>query len=250
MSQLELTELNKMFKRLEKEALIMANLPENKYLCIRLDGFKATKNHLKDVLINEDFNNSFYKSYKDIFNSFKNYFTKEYTSSIVCSLIVNDEMSIILNKDNVNDAERIMKMCTLFSGALSANMTNHLGENAIIFFDARPLILSKDEISKYIRYRYLIAKRYIYWKVLRLNNFDGVYEDKIKKNLDNSILSVKKIGKEDDAKEIINTMKLFLTNEEINPSYSAIDINEDNMSLNNVETRINKYLEYLHSKRK
>lgn len=249
LSQLELDNLNKLFKKLETDALTIANLPENKYLCIRLDGFKANKQYLKDVLINEDFNDSLYKSYKHLFDSFKQYFTKEYTSSIVCSFIINDEVSIILNKDNVNDGKRIMKICTLFSGVLSSNMTRNLKNNETIFFDARPLILSRNEISKYIRYRYLISKRYSYWKVLRLNNFHGVFDDRIKKNLDNSILGVKEIGKESDVEKIVSTMRLFLTEKEIDPSYSNIAVNEKNMSINNIEMVINNYLNYLHSKK-
>ncbi len=249
MSQLELDNLNKLFKELETESLTISNLPENKYLCIRLDGFKATKQYLKDVLINKNFNKNLHTSYNYLFNSFKKYFTNKYTSSIVCAFIVNDELSIILNKDNVNDAKRIMKVCTLFSGALSANMTTHLNKNETIFFDARPLILSKDEISKYIRYRYLISKRYSYWKVLRLNKFPNVFEDKIKGSLDNSVLGVKEIKKENDAEKIISTMRFFLTEKKINPSYYNISVNEKNMSLNNIESVINNYLNYLHLKK-
>lgn len=213
MSQLELDNFDRLFKKLEINSLTVENLPENKYLCVRLDGFKATKQHLKDVLINENFNDNLYKSYNDLFKTFKKYYIKDYTSSIVCSFIVNDEISIILNKDNVSEAKRIMKICTLFSGALSANMTSNL--NKPIFFDARPLILSRNEIPKYIRYRYLISKRYAYWKVLRLNNFPGVYEDRIKANLDNSVLSVREIKKEGDAKKILSTMRLFLTEKKL-----------------------------------
>ena len=71
-------------------------------------------------------------------------------------------------------------------------------EDKNIFFDARPLILEENEISQYIRYRFLISKRYAYWKVLRLNKYHNVYEDEIKKNIDNSIQAVEEINKNED----------------------------------------------------
>ncbi|MFV7791795.1 hypothetical protein ACNO6Z_13230, partial [Aliarcobacter lanthieri] len=67
-----------------------------------------------------------------------------------------------------------------------------------IFFAARPLILTENEISQYIRYRFLISTRYAYWKMLRLNKYPNVCEDEIKKNIDNSIQAVEEINKNED----------------------------------------------------
>ena len=50
--QNELTELDTYFKDIENKSLSIVQVPENKYLCIRIDGFKATRNFLKDILVN------------------------------------------------------------------------------------------------------------------------------------------------------------------------------------------------------
>lgn len=42
--QNELTELDTYFKDIENKSLSIVQVPENKYLCIRIDGFKATRN--------------------------------------------------------------------------------------------------------------------------------------------------------------------------------------------------------------
>ena len=69
--QNELTELDTYFKDIENKSLSIVQVPENKYLCIRIDGFKATRNFLKDILVNEEFNNNLNSSYKKFFQSFK-----------------------------------------------------------------------------------------------------------------------------------------------------------------------------------
>lgn len=74
--QNELTELDTYFKDIENKSLSIVQVPENKYLCIRIDGFKATRNFLKDILVNEEFNNNLNSSYKKFFQSFKKYFGK------------------------------------------------------------------------------------------------------------------------------------------------------------------------------
>jgi len=250
--QKELTYLQTKFQELESSSLHISIVPENKYLCIRLDGFKATKNYLKDVLINEKFNQDLSKGYEDLFYSFRNYLTREYTSSIVCAFIVNDEISVVLNKDNSEDGKKVMKLCTLFTGVLSASVTNQVNTKnknkpKIIAFDARPLILTKAEITEYVRYRYLLSKRYAYWKVLRLNNTKDVYEDSLKKNLDNAIQKIREIGKEDDALKIISTYKFFVTEKKDTPKYKKYSISDMTMFTDSLNTIFEDYLAYLHS---
>jgi len=253
MLQDELVTLTSKYKQNEKDSLSISSLPDDKYLCIRMDGFKATKKYLKDVLINERFHTCMYKANNKLFNSFKHYLTNEYSSSIVCSLVVNDEISIILNKDNnSDDAKKIMKLCTLFSGVLSSSMTLHLNKHTkmqeIIAFDARPLVLNKTEISEYIRYRYLIGKRYAYWKVLRLHNVGKWKEDSIKTNIINCINIVKENGLEADALTIMSTFKFYLPTKESSPQYSKDCLTDKNMNENILDNLIKSYLNYLHKK--
>lgn len=246
MIQKELDELNNYFKSIEKKSLSIPEVPKNKYLCIRLDGFKATKTYLKDTLINNEFNQNLEDSYKELFLSFRNYFTREYSSSIICSFIVNDEISIILNKDNINDGHRLMKVSTLFSSCLGSNMSIKY-KNKTIIFDARPLILSQCNISKYIRYRYLISLRYAYWKVLRLNKYKDVYEDEIKYNIDNSIFAVKEIKREKEVNQLINTFKFCLTKKGRKPRFNILNVDKNNMSFSTLKNSITNYLKYLHN---
>lgn len=242
MLQNELTELTNYFKNIENKSSSITEVPENKYLCIRIDGFKATKKFLKDTLINEEFNNNLNSSYSKFFQSFKKYFGRDKHSSIVCSFIVNDEVSIILNKNLENDGNRVMKVSTLAPSSFSSYMTqSYKGKN--IFFDGRPLILNEDDISKYIRYRYLVFKRYAYWKVLRLNNYLTVNEDKIKKDIDNSIQAVKEINKINDAEKITSTIKFLVTNTKEIPSFSE-KLNNKTFLLNDINTIIMNYLNY------
>ncbi len=251
-SQDELSHLDAKFREIENSSLNISIVPDDQYLCIRLDGFKATKKHLKDVLFNDNFNELLFKGFSSVFHSFKHYLNKEYTSSIVCAYIANDEISIVLNKDNVNDGKRVMKLCTLFAGVLSASVTAyHKQKNPkkieTIAFDARPLILSRDEISEYMHYRYLLSKRYAYWKVLRLNKVENVYEDEIKRNIDNAIHETCNIGKEQDALKVISTYKFFVTEKMAKPKFIPYDISDSNMSENNLHELLEDYLRYLHT---
>jgi len=252
MFQNELEQLSKKFKENEKNSLDIDTIPKNKYLCIRMDGFKATKKHLKDTLINKHFNYSLYKSNQMLFNSFKHYLTNEYASSIICTFIVNDEISIILGKDNNHkDSRKIMKLCTLFASTLSSATTLTLNKTkkqiGTIAFDARPILLERSEINEYIRYRYLIAKRYAYWKVLRLNNIDNWKENYIFKNIDNCINLTKEHHLENEALQIIDTYKFYLPNKETNPQLNCLKVNKNNMEIQNIDNKIHSYITYLNN---
>ncbi|MFV7790915.1 tRNA(His) guanylyltransferase Thg1 family protein [Aliarcobacter lanthieri] len=241
--QNELTELDNYFKDIENKSLSIIQVPENQYLCIRIDGFKVTKNFLKDRLVNEEFNNNLNSSFYKFFESFKKYFGRGKHSSIICSFIVNDEVSIILNKNLDNDGNRIMKASTLIASFFGSHMTQSYKDKNI-FFDARPLILKENEISQYIRYRFLISKRYAYWKMLRLNKYPNVYEDEIKKNIDNSIQAVEEINKNEDVEKILNTFKFLVTNTKEDPKFSEKPKKNKKYLLNDINSIITNYLNY------
>jgi tRNA(His) 5'-end guanylyltransferase len=250
MLQTELEELTRKFKQIETESLEKSTLLDEQYLCIRLDGFKATKKYLRDSEINKEFNFAFHKATLDLYFSFRNYLTNEYPSSIICAIIFNDELSIIINKNNnASDSRKIMKLCTLFAGILSASFTNkfkdHKIKDNIISFDARPLILTENEISEYIRYRYLIATRYAYWKVLRLNNIKDHNEDYIKHNIDNCIKFCSEHQLKSKVKNILSTYKIYYPERTISPKFIVQRINSNYMIRKNIVIKIEKYLTYL-----
>ncbi|MEK7991179.1 MAG: tRNA(His) guanylyltransferase Thg1 family protein [Thiotrichaceae bacterium] len=252
MSQKELEYLQEKYKQREEDSLLK-KIPDEAYLCIRLDGFHATKNHLKNVVTNKNFTNGLSNAHYKLFCSFRHYLNRDYTSSIVSSFMANDEISIILNKDNDNYDKRIMKLCTLFSGVLSSAATLDLNKKnkkdvGIVAFDSRPILLySIDEISEYVRSRYLISKRYAYWKVLRLNNIPEVNEDYIKKSIDNSMNLAKENNLLKDAQKIISSYKFFLPEQTIKPNYKTFVTNDKNMAIDEIKTMLGSYLEYLHS---
>ncbi|MCJ8326246.1 MAG: hypothetical protein MJK08_04005 [Campylobacterales bacterium] len=218
----ELDNLTKKYKEKENDSLGLLLVEKDKYLCIRLDGFKATKSYLKDTLTNKAFSDALDSTACSIFHSFRKYFSRE-KESIIALYICNDEISIILNNNLTNDANRIMKVCTLFSGMASSIMTKELIKKKLIkvhsrvsiAFDARPLVLNNDEVSEYIYYRYLVSTRYAYWKVLRLKEVDGVYEDYIKKDIDMCIKLVKDKNYENQAELVLQSYSFYYINEDI-----------------------------------
>jgi hypothetical protein len=54
-----LYQLKERFDRLESESLSQPVCPPGRYLCFRLDGVKASKQYLKDRLVNEWFRDAF-----------------------------------------------------------------------------------------------------------------------------------------------------------------------------------------------
>lgn len=253
----ELCKLENKYIKKEEDELSITHVPEGKYLCIRVDGFKATKNHLRDNLINKKFTEAMNKANKVLFYSFRNYLTKEYSSSIIASYIINDEISIILNKDNNGFDSRIMKTATLFSGLVSSSFTLNFKIKKALTFDARPIILSKNEISEYIRYRYLMAKRYANWKVLRLKSVDGKFDDKynifsdnIKKDIDNAIKIVEEYNLFKEVEMLISTYSLYITQAKQKPDMTEYNISSATMTLEKISEYISKYLKYLHTTKK
>lgn len=252
MYQSELEGLTVKYKEREKDSLTHTQVPDEKYLCIRLDGFNATSKFLKNELTNNNFNTSLLQAHKNLFWSFRHHLNYYYTSSIVCSFIANDEVSIILNKDNDNYNKRVMKLCSLFAGVLSSSMSLNINRNndkiGIVAFDSRPIILnSQEEIIEYLRYRYLVAKRYAYWKALRLNKFNKVYEDDVKYNIDVAIQHVIDRGEEKDAKKVLKSYKLLIPELKKNPKCITFKVDNELMTTPNLNKKISTYLQYLHS---
>ncbi|WP_404317031.1 hypothetical protein [Malaciobacter canalis] len=218
----ELETLFEKYKKIEQKSLKIDMVPDNKFLVVRLDGFKVTKNYLKDVVINKKLTNAMNCSINELFKRFRTYFTNEYSSSIIGTFYANDEVSIILsNKMNLSkdtygrnlEIKRVMKVCTIFAGAISSFMTEKMDE--VLYFDARPIILNQNELGEYIYSRQLVASRYAYWKILRLNDIKGWEKDFYKKNLLNSKNKVKDIGKLPDANNIINSYSFNIINDNL-----------------------------------
>lgn len=247
--QEELEKLTKKFKERELESLSIVNIPDGKYLIIRLDGFKASRNLLKDVPVNKKFNSAFNSATTTVYLSLRNYLTKQYPSSIMNVTLFNDEISFVLNKDNEHrDAKRIMKLCSLFSGMLSGAFTNKFvvdsSSNDVVAFDARPVIVSQKEIAQYIRYRTLVATRYAYWKVLRLNEIDGCYEDEIKNNIENSISECKEHQLVKEANKILQTYQIFFPEKTRKPRLVANKISNININESKLTEKIAQYEEF------
>jgi len=251
MEQTELMELATKYKERENSSLSEVLIPDGKYLCIRLDGFKGSKRYLKDKMVNLKFSNTLKYTNDSIFKSFRHYLIQNYSSAIVCSYVVNDEISIILNKNNNHkDAKRIMKLCTLFAGLASSTFSlkfNKKNKTDSFVFDARPILLDEDEISEYIRHRYLFSIRYAYWKALRLAEVPNANDDDIKGNIDNAIELAIDNDLKEKSEEAISTYGFYLPQQALKPEYLAIEINKQNMSQDNLDQYISNYLNYLHS---
>lgn len=253
--QIELEALTKKFKDREEYSLTQTLIPEDKFLIIRLDGFKASRNLLRDVIVNKKFNSALQEASLIVYFSFRNYLTKEFPSSIINVIIFNDEISFVLNKDNEHkDAKRIMKVCTLFAGMLSGAVTQNFvkakNKRDIISFDARPIIVSKDEIPEYIRYRSLVATRYAYWKILRLNNIEDCYEDYVKGNIENSIKLCKKHNLVNHVKKILESYKIYFPEKTLKPKLMVNKLSNINIEKNKLLEKIDNFIDYQYENRK
>lgn len=229
MNQELLSKLDLKYKEIEEDSLSIQFVPPDCFFCVRLDGIKATKNHLKEKLINKKFNKSFHEAIVQTFKAFNNSTNDKIKSKFVCLIALNDEVSFLFEKSNIGYDRRIMKLCTILSGILSSWFTwemvtyskakgGHFHKKRIVMpFDSRPLILkSESDVMEYIKYRYLVGKRYAYWKTLRLADYPEVYEDHVKKNLDNAEHIVIDLNLEKKFYTIENTYTLFNINHESN----------------------------------
>jgi len=248
MLQNELIELYTKYKNREEKSLEYITIPEGKYLCIRMDGFKASKNFLKDVVVNKKFNEAMVAGYSDLYYSFRHYLTRDLESAIIGSLIINDELSIILNKENdADDYKRIMKMSTLFAGMM-ASKTYMPGAKSkgrkYIAFDARPILLSEDEIPEYFRHRYLTGVRYAHWKVLRLDKFIDPNNQEIKHNIDEAMKLTKQFDIENKAQRVIASYGLYMAEQSKRPAFTKLGTTENTMSLEQLKSKVETSIDF------
>jgi len=190
---LELNELETKFRRIEKDSLI-EKVPDDQFLCVRLDGFKATKRYLKENKSNPAFSEALKTSTIRLMAPFKGFLTKDKSMPFIAAFCGADEVSVILNARENKYEGRIQKLTSLFAGMLSAQMTGVMTlkheedyrneQYHSVVFDSRPLLLQTPlEIAEYLRYRYLIVRRYTMWKILRLEGFP-VNSDEAKKDFE------------------------------------------------------------------
>jgi tRNA(His) 5'-end guanylyltransferase len=267
MLQNELDRLYSKYKKREVESLEYVLVPEEKYLCIRLDGFKVSKKHLQYTMLNKRFNDGMKYAVQKLFSSFRRLLDSKTTSAIVCAYVATDEVSIVLrnNNDNEEYARKVMKLCTLFSSSLSVAMT--MKQNRIkwkprekkqnfgmISFDARPIILDQYEISEYLRSRYLVSKRYAYWKKLDLNrknifsDQDEVYSDDIKGNIDNCIKMVEEWEWEEEPKSMIDSFGVYFPTKALRDSeFVPREVNDESMDINNLNGLISDMITHLNA---
>ncbi len=258
--QLELQTIEEKYKACEKKSSCKSVIPQGQYLCIRLDGFNLSKGFLKDYQVHKDFNKALSNANYQLFCTFRHLLNREFASGIICSLVINDEVSIVLSKDITNYERRVMKICTLFAGVLSSYATHEMRTlidfKGTVAFDARPIfLLSSLEIAEYLRGRFLIGWRYANWKMLRLNKesiifdgFDDVYDNNIKRNLDNAIRLAKEYGFSKEVENIVSSFCLCIP-EKINEKPKIHTLHADNrtMDLSSLEFRVTDYLDFLDS---
>lgn len=223
------------FKRLEQEAEELALFPEGTFPCIRLDGFRHSKTFLKDDLINKKYSSMARKSAVGLFKNIKKIFDRDLKSNVVCILTYSDEASVILVPSLKNErfGRRIMKICTMLTGFLSSLITSHMRRKAsalltkdrhadgsnmwmpqIVSYDARPICLAdEDAVVRYIRHRYLVAKRNAYWKVLNLRGHKVAHDPEKKNDLDLLMDIVMVNGWEGEAKSLLATFAMFFSHD-------------------------------------
>lgn len=217
--QPELDSLFDEFKAREKEALKEPLIPEDKYLCVRLDGIRHSKGFLKDHLGNKAYHNVIRKSVQSVHRMMHRLFDKSYAENIVCACSFSDEVSfILLNKiTNQRYGRRAMKICTTFSGNMSASMTFEANKSqskrisGILAFDARPIYLNDiNDIVSYVRHRYLLASHQAFWKVLHLREYPGWRTDEIMRDYDHARAIVKNNNWTKEAEKTRKNFRIYL----------------------------------------
>ena len=252
-SQKYLDSMHQKFKQLEKEASLIDKTPADKFLCVRLDGFKATKSYLKDQMNNKAFSKNLTEAVNSLYYSFRFLLNKEYLNSFVCAFSSNDEISFILFNKNNNFESRIIKICTLFSGILSAAMTlkskdKKSKKDNLLFFDSRPIILKDlEQINEYLNYRYAISMRYGYWKILKLRKYPGVFGDYIKKDLEKCISIVSENGWSNEIDVYEKQQLLYIPEKSNKSNLQSMTVKKEEFDDGGYKSQIGDYLDYLYS---
>lgn len=223
-----LYQLKDRFERVESDSLSQPVCPPGKYLCFRLDGVKASKQHLKDRLVNERFRDAFSRAIMTTYYIFRRQSEKVNKNFYLCAVALSDEVSFILNNKENYHKNRPFKIGTMLTGALSAAMTleyqsggGQQGRNKqrqeLVTFDARPLFLnSYDDVEDYIRFRWLIGRRNAMCKTLRVEGiFSGtdIYETTLKNDVPRLTQEIENHGLAGKLRTALSDFRIFIPDE-------------------------------------
>jgi hypothetical protein len=231
--QSELQSLHETFKIREKEAISQPFIPEDAYLCVRLDGIHHSKQFLKNHLEYPAYNYALKKSIQDVHGFMRTVFDRRYPENLVCACSFTDEVSFIFLNTIKNEkyAQRSMKVCTTLSGNLSAAMTLDVAKHestqvsGLLAFDARPIYLNDvNDIVSYVRHRYLLASGQAFWKVLRLRDYPGWETGEIRANYDHARALVEENGWAEEAEKIRNSFRIYLPQFDLEATTKKHDI--------------------------
>ena len=131
----------------ENEIMLMIDIdPKESLMIVRLDGKGLTKSSKTDDIINE----KFYATMAYVIESIKDY------AKIRFAYSCNDEISLLLEREHLDDAKienRLEKILTYLSGYVSSLFTigwyNQTKELQVTSFDARAIIIKKNEVKNY-----------------------------------------------------------------------------------------------------
>lgn len=191
-TQRELLALHDRFTRVEAESLV-PTVGDGQPLVVRLDGVKASKRHLKDVLRNAAFADALAEAIQVTYRLWRDWAPEEHRPYLLAALALSDEVSFLVNQGPNYYARRVLKICTTLCGTLSAAATIAFARRAggrrrskgdrrretIIAFDARPILVrDSGAVSDYCRWRQLLACRNAMARALRLRSdlADRLYE--------------------------------------------------------------------------
>jgi len=175
----ELSKLKKKYTSREKDSVKHEYGP-GEYLAIRLDGVRFTHKYSRKEFITEFMNTMISDTVFEVYQVLFNKHEKDLKNLVLCVVQVNDEVTFILNKGDNKYDRRILKILSIINGLMSSWSTNIVLERQrkntklktkIEYYDARPIILSDTEdITNYVKYRYLVAKKHALAKTLKFNN--------------------------------------------------------------------------------
>lgn len=209
------------FRKAEDYALTQRVAPPGSYLCIRLDGVKASKIHLKSVLTNQDYTLALGKSIAAVYYLYRDQCSGAPRNFFLCACSISDEVSFVLSDQPNYYDNRLMKLATHMSGALSAAMSTTFQPKqrrqngpTLSTFDARPIILANaTDVADYLSLRWLVSYRNAMGKALRLARAipdTELYESNLKSDLAGLAEHVAAHGLIRDVEQIMSTFTLWL----------------------------------------
>lgn len=263
MSTIEVKNLHTKFRELEQECVNLSDFPEKSYPAIRMDGIKHSKQFLKNYLKNLPYNIAVEKSIIALHKSTRKMFDRNFADNWVFGCAAADELSIFFGNSLTNPRynRRMMKVCTTLSGNMSSILTSYIRVKQkkvfstevphknnsswipqIASYDCRPLYFcSVSEMASYIRYRYIVASRYSYWKVLKLQGCEEFRDDGIRDDIDLLKDLVVKRGWQDDYRQAISAFSLFYPDGNGGLLFKR-PVDEEDMTLENLTLLIDQSL--------